>query len=53
MCLMSRGNNVQRLDLVARICALYKNRVVLLFLCVLKPNFYASVYFIVSFSRKY
>ena len=25
MRLMSRGNNVQRLDLVARICALYKN----------------------------
>ena len=25
MSLMNRGNNVQRLDLVARICALYKN----------------------------
>ena len=30
MRLMSRGNNVQRLDLVTRICALYKNPVLLL-----------------------
>ena len=29
MPLMSRGNNVQRLDLVASICALYKNPVLL------------------------
>ena len=34
MRLMSNGNNVQRLDVVARICALYKNRV-LLFLILL------------------
>ena len=32
MRLMSRGNNVQRLDLVVRMCALYKNRVLLLLL---------------------
>ena len=32
MRLMSRGNNVQCLDLVARICALHKNRVLLLLL---------------------
>ena len=30
MCLMSWGNNVQRLHLVARICALYKNHALLL-----------------------
>ena len=30
MRLMSRGNNVQHLDLVDRICALYKNPVLLL-----------------------
>ena len=30
MRLMSRGNNVQRLDQVPRICALHKNRVLLL-----------------------
>ena len=29
MRLMSRGNNVQRRDVVARICAIYKNRVLL------------------------
>ena len=31
MLLMCRGNNVQQHDLVARICALYKNRVLLTF----------------------
>ena len=32
MSLMSRGNNVMCLDLVARICVLYKNPVLLLLL---------------------
>ena len=38
MRLICRGNNVRRLDLVARICALYKNPVLLLLLLLFFPE---------------